>query len=180
MHQRGPAMSDNADIVKTELLGADVVESFLDVVVRYLRTTVGIDAVVAAIGEPASTTQTIAVALDFQGDVHGPVTWVFPRRIALELVRRLMADPDPSPELAPDGATELANILTGRASEVLEKYGFKCEIGVPRVHVGDLPGGVAIRMITANGPIDIVLSMSIADLGPKARPNGRGRTSPAK
>jgi len=148
-------MTDEAEKTMSDLLGADVVDGFLAVVVRYLRTTVG--------GEPASTTQTIAVALDFQGDVRGPVTWVFPRPIALELVRRLMADPDPDPESAADGATELANILTGRASEALEKHGFHCEIGVPRVHTGALPGGVAVRMITPNGPIDIVLSMSTAE-----------------
>jgi CheY-specific phosphatase CheX len=92
--------------------------------------------------------------------VRGPVTWVFPQRIALELVRRLMCEPDPPPETATDGATELANILTGRASEVLERYGFHCEFGVPRVHSGDLPGGIAVRMSTANGPIDVVLSMA--------------------
>ena len=144
----------------TELLGPDVVNSFLDVVVRHLRTTVGVEAVVAAIGEPASTTPTIAIALDFRGDIRGPVTWVFPHRIALELVRRLMCEADPSPDTATDGATELANILTGRASEVLERYGFQCEFGVPRVHRGDLPVGIAVRMATPNGPIDVVLSMA--------------------
>jgi len=143
-----------------ELLAPDVVHSFLDVVVRYLRSTVGVEAVVAAINEPESSHQTIAVALDFQGDVRGPVTWVFPRPIALELVRRLMCEPDPDPETATDGATELANILTGRASEVLERYGFQCEFGVPRVHVGDLPVGITVRMVTENGPIDVVLSMA--------------------
>jgi CheY-specific phosphatase CheX len=154
---------EDGDTYMTELLGTEVIDGFLAVVVRYLRTTVGVEAVVAAIGEPASTTQTIAVALDFQGDVNGPVTWVFPRPIALELVRRLMCDPDPAPETAADGATELANILTGRASEALENYGLQCEIGVPRVHVGTLPHGVAVRMVTPNGPIDIVLSMSKSD-----------------
>ena len=144
----------------SDLLGPDVVDGFLKVVMRYLRSTVGVDAVVAAIGEPSTTSQTIAVALDFSGDVRGPVTWVFPRPIALELVRRLMSDPDPDPDTATDGATELANILTGRASEVLERHGFRCEFGVPRIHVGDLPVGFAVRMTTANGPIDIVLSMS--------------------
>jgi CheY-specific phosphatase CheX len=144
----------------TDLLGPEVVHSFLDVVVRYLRTTVGVEAVIAAIGEPPSASQTIAVALDFKGDVRGPVTWVFPHWIALELVRRLMCDPDPAPEAATDGATELANILTGRASEVLERHGFQCEFGVPRVHIGDLPVGIAVRMATPNGPIDVVLSMA--------------------
>src|SRR3954470_8980810 len=74
----------------TEMLAPEVVNSFLDVVVRYLRSAVGVEAVIAAIGEPPSATQTIAVALDFKGDVRGPVTWVFPQRIVLELVRRLM------------------------------------------------------------------------------------------
>jgi CheY-specific phosphatase CheX len=149
----------------SEPLEPDVIHGFLDVVARCLRSTVGLDAVVAAIGEPPSAPQTIAVALDFFGDVRGPVTWVFPRPVALELVRRLMADPDPDPDAATDGATELANILTGRASEVLEAHGFQCEIGVPRLHVGALPGGLAIRMTTANGPIDIVLGMSAVVAG---------------
>jgi CheY-specific phosphatase CheX len=150
-----------------DVLGLEVVYGFLEAAVRYLRTTVGLEAVVAAIGEPLFPPQTIAVALDFSGDVRGPVTWVFPRPIALELVRRLMCDPDPPPDTATDGATELANILTGRASEVLESHGFKCEIGVPRVHVGALPGGIAVRMTTPNGAIDIVLSMSTADAVPE-------------
>jgi len=143
-----------------ELLAPDVVTSFVDVVLRYLRSTVGVDAVVAAMAEPMSASQTIAVALDFVGDVRGPVIWVFPRPIALELVRRLMCEPDPAPETATDGATELANILTGRASEVLERHGFHCEFGVPRVHSGEMPIGITVRMTTANGPIDVVLSMS--------------------
>jgi CheY-specific phosphatase CheX len=144
----------------TDELAPDVITGFLDVVVRYLRSTVGIDAVVAAIGEPTVAPHSIAVALDFSGDVRGPVTWVFPQPIALELVRRLMCEPDPPPETAADGATELANILTGRASEVLERHGFQCEFGVPRLHSGELPVGVAVRMVTKNGPIDVVLSLA--------------------
>lgn len=141
-------------------LEPDVVTGFLEVVVRYLRSTVGLDAVCAAIGEPTNPPQTIAVALDFFGDVRGPVTWVFPKQIALELIRRLMEDPDPSPDTATEGATELANILTGRGTEILEAHGFRCEIGVPRVHLGDLPEGIAVRMSTADGPIDVILGMS--------------------
>jgi CheY-specific phosphatase CheX len=141
-------------------LGPDVVDGFVRVVMRYLHATVGVDAVIAGDGEPPYQTQTIAVALDFSGDVQGPVTWVFPRRIALELVRRLMSDPDPPLDAATDGATELANILTGRASEAFELHGLQCAISVPRLHVGDLPCGISVRMSTNNGAIDVVLSMS--------------------
>jgi CheY-specific phosphatase CheX len=115
-------------------LSSDVVRRFLEVVVRQLRATVGVDAVVAAMGDTVDDAA-IAVAVDFSGDVRGPVTWVFPQAIALELVRRLMSDPDPDPETASDGATELANILTGHASAALEAHGFHCAFGVPRLHM---------------------------------------------
>jgi CheY-specific phosphatase CheX len=140
-------------------LQPDVVRGFLDVVTRCLRSTVGVDAVVAAVAELDRTQPTIAVTVDLAGDIRGPVTWVFPPTIALELVRRLMDDPDPSPDSAADGATELANILTGRASEALEAHGFVCEMGPPRVHVGALPAGFNVRMTTSDGPIDVILSL---------------------
>jgi len=145
----------------SEPLDPEVVRGFLAVVVRCLRTTVGIEAVVAAAGASgARSPPTIAVALDLRGDVRGPVTWVFPPAVALELVRRLLDDPDPGPETLADGATELANILTGRASEVLQAYGLRCEIGAPRMHVGPLPTGLMTRIVTPDGPIDVVLSLS--------------------
>jgi CheY-specific phosphatase CheX len=143
-----------------ETLAPDVVHRLLEIVASQLRSTVGVDAVIAAIGEPTVEPETIAITIDFSGDLRGPVTWVFPAPIALELVRRLMADPDPAPELAVDGASELANILTGYTSAALEKHGFMCTFGVPRVHTGALPGGVTVRMSTTDGPIDLVLSMS--------------------
>ena len=138
----------------------DVVQSFMDVVVRCLRATVGMDAVVAAIREPRGPVPTITVALDLSGDIQGPVMWVFPPEVALELVRRLLADPDPHPDSVADGATELANILIGSATSVLEENGFRCELGVPRVHAGALPSGIEVRVATVAGPIDVVLSLS--------------------
>jgi CheY-specific phosphatase CheX len=143
-----------------ETLTPELLQRLLEILAGQLRTAVGVDAVIAAIGEPTEPLETIAITLDFCGDLDGPVTWVFPEPIALELVRRLMSDPDPSPELAVDGAFELANILTGYASAAFEKHGFTCSFGVPRMHSGALPGGVTMRMNTNEGPIDLVLSMS--------------------
>jgi CheY-specific phosphatase CheX len=134
--------------------------SLAKVVIEYLRRTVGLEAAVAAIGELQSDVETIAITIEVAGDVRGPVTWIFPEAVALELVRRLMADPDPSPDLAVDGAAELANILTGRAAAELERFGFRCEFGVPQHCRGTPPPGVKMRMATADGPIDLVLSMS--------------------
>jgi CheY-specific phosphatase CheX len=141
-------------------LEPEVVDGFMTVVLRCLKTTIGVEAVVAAVREPHGQAPTIAVAVDLDGDVRGPVTWVFPPEIALELVRRLMEDPNPSPESAADGAAELANILTGHASSVLESHGFRCEVGPPRMHVGALPPGVNVRIDTTTGPIDLVLSVT--------------------
>jgi len=154
------AACDGAD------LNGAAVDGFLSIVMRCLRSTIGVDAVVAAIGDTVSPEHTIAVAIDVTGDLRGPVTWVFPRPIALELVRRLLADPDPDPDTASDGATELANILTGRALEALEARGFECAIGVPRIHIGALPGGITVRMATSDGPIDLVLSMLTVPIPP--------------
>ena len=138
-----------------------LVHGFVDVVVRCLRTTVGVDAVVAAIGHTmGGIAPKIAVAVDVTGDVEGPVTWVIPPEIALELVRRLLLDPDPPADSAADGASELANILTGHASEVLEAHGFRCALGAPRIHTGALPAGMKVCMATAAGPIKLVLSLS--------------------
>ncbi len=141
-------------------LEPEIVDSFMTVVLHCLKTTVGLEAVVAAVEDSESTAPTIAVAVDLAGDIRGPVTWVFPPEIALELVRRLMADPNPAPETAADGAAELANILTGHATEVLESHGFRCEVGPPRMHQGALPAGINVRIATPTGPIDLVFSVS--------------------
>jgi len=137
-----------------------IVDRFRSVVVSQLHETVGLSVNITSEGieEPPG----IAVVLDFAGDISGPITWVFPQELALELVRRLMADPDPSPELAIDGATELANILTGRASEVFEHYGVRCEFGTPRVHEGALPPGTVVQLSTDAGSVELVLSMLVS------------------
>ncbi|MFT3698837.1 MAG: chemotaxis protein CheC [Kofleriaceae bacterium] len=132
-------------------------EAFVNVVIANLRRAVGIDAVIAAIGVPAAKGIVVSI------DLHvGEVTWVFPQPLALALVEKMLAVPDPSPELAVDGATELANILTGQAMGALEKHGFRCQLGPPRVHVGDLPRGASVRMATSAGPIDLVLRLAPA------------------
>jgi CheY-specific phosphatase CheX len=141
------------------LVDAELAQRFLAAVLNQLRDTIGVEAEVVVREEPAEPAESIAVRLEFSGDVKGPVTWVFPAQIALELVRRLMADPDPDPSLAVDGATELANILTGRASAILDNHGIRCMFGAPHIHVGELPHGLRTRMWTNDGPIDLVLSM---------------------
>lgn len=145
-------------------LDPGVIKRFLELVVSQLRATVGVDAVLLALkGKTSEETvipqDSLMVTLEFHGDVRGPVTWVFPQPVALELVSRLMADPAPDPGLATDGASELANILTGHASAALESHGLRCEFGAPSVHHGSLPGGTAFRMSTSDGPIDIVFAI---------------------
>ena len=140
-------------------LAPELVSDFATVVLRCLRSTVGVEAMVAAVGAPPSSMPTVAVAIDFRGAFAGPVTWVFPPTVALELVRRLIEDPYPDADTIADGAAELANILSGSATEALEHHGFRCELGVPRMHEGALPSGVRVHMTSAAGPIEVVLSL---------------------
>jgi CheY-specific phosphatase CheX len=139
------------------VLDVSIVERFREVVVNQLLDTVGL--AVTASSEQIADPPGIAVVIEFSGDLTGPIIWVFPTTLALELVRRLMGDPDPSPELAADGATELANILTGRASEIFEQYGVHCQFGVPRIHEGALPPGTVVQLATDAGCVDLMLSM---------------------
>jgi CheY-specific phosphatase CheX len=142
-----------------KLVDPELAQRFLAEVLSQLRDTVGVEADVVVRDDAPEAADSIAVSLEFTGDVRGPVTWVFPAQIALELVRRLMSDPDPDPALAIDGATELANILTGRATAVLDNHGIRCMFSAPHLHVGELPHGLRTRMHTSEGPIDMVLSM---------------------
>ena len=138
----------------------DVVSNFIAVVLRCLRVTVGVEAHVASARTPYNEQAAVAVAIDFQGDVRGPVTWLFPPSVALELVRRLMDEPEPAPDSAVDGAAELANILSGCATTVLEDAGFRSQMGPPRLHVGALPAGIRVRLASAAGPIDVIVSLA--------------------
>lgn len=155
----------------TDGLGPHVVGGFLEASVRHLRSAVGLDAVVALSNGAVAPHRTVAVSLAIHGDIEGVVTWVFPQPLALELVRQLLCDPNPPEETANDGATELANILTGRASEALADHGYRAEIGVPRIHVGPLPSGTRLRLITPHGVIDLVLALApAASASPSPRP----------
>ncbi|HLL20640.1 MAG TPA: chemotaxis protein CheX [Kofleriaceae bacterium] len=139
------------------LLDDGVRDAFVAAMVSALRDTIGIEAVSAVV--PETATGPVAVTIDVSGDVRGPVTWVFPPDIALELVSRLLEEKNPPLTAVNDGATELANILTGYATEVLEAHGFRCEIGVPMLHEGAMPPGIHVHMTTAKGPIQLVLSL---------------------
>ncbi len=138
----------------------DIVSTFISLVLQNLRVTVGVDATVASALEPYSERTAIAVSVDFEGDVHGPVTWIFPAAVALELVRRLLDDAHPADETMADGAAELANILSGSATAILEGAGFQCQMGTPRFHVGELPPGIRVRLSSASGPIDVIVSLA--------------------
>lgn len=142
-------------------IGPELVREFLAAVISALRATIGVEAIIATIGEVgARPPPTVSVMMHMAGDVRGPISWVFPPELALELVRRFLDEPHPPAESVCDGATELANILTGRAAAALEAGGFRCELGVPQVHDGDFPAGIAARLNTSAGPIDVVLSLA--------------------
>lgn len=136
-----------------------IVDDFIEATIRCLHDAVGVEAVRAATRHADRPDVALSVAIDLKGSFAGPVTWQFPTEIALELVRRLVGDPEPAPESAYDGAAELANILTGSATGIFESAGFRCELGIPRPHDGALPAGLSVELSSPNGPIHLVLSL---------------------
>lgn len=137
----------------------ELLSDLVHAVIAVLRATTGIDATASA-GPIDPGTPRIAVEIDLAGDIDGALTWRFPHAVALELVRRLLGVAVADPAQAPEGATELANILTGRASAVLDDHGLHCEIGPPKL-VGDTrAGGLHVHLTTRKGTIDVVLPVS--------------------
>ncbi len=134
-----------------------VLQDFVRCARESLHTCTGCDAVVVAADRDDGGGVTISI--DLHGELEGPVTWRFPASLAIEFVRRLLAPEDPPAECTQDGASELANILTGSATDVLERAGWRCELGVPRVEEGVLPDGDRVGLATESGMITLVVSL---------------------
>ncbi len=74
----------------------------------------------------------LVVLVPTRGDLTG-VTWVLPVAAAAAFARRMAPSLVADPALIAASACELANILTGRASAMLELCGVHVELTSPRV-----------------------------------------------
>jgi len=113
------------------------VERFRRNVGKALESTLGLEVEIRS-GPRIVSQAVITVSLAIDANQSGPIYWTIEQDVALELVKRLTEDPDPAADMATDGATELANILTGCAMHLFEEHGYRCALGVPIVESGEL------------------------------------------
>jgi chemotaxis protein CheX len=142
-----PNMPFDSDIVSS-LVAPVVVRSSVNAKFLNVFLKAAIDVLVAEVGGPVErgqvslyasneTSDEVNVILTLVGKVHGVVIYSLSRSTALGIVSRIMGMPMVElDELAQSGVSELGNVITGRASILLESAGYVTNISVPMLVVG--------------------------------------------
>lgn len=82
-------------------------------------------------------TEELTVVIGLVGAVEGTVFYSMDRQTGLTLVSRMMGEIVPElNQLAQSGISELANVITGRASVLLSESGYEATISPPALIIG--------------------------------------------
>ena len=131
-----------------------VLADFLATAVEVLRDATGAEAVVEFEARDASR-ETIVVMIRARGDLSG-VTWSFPVMLVREVASRMVGDMEIDRALIDAAATELANILMGRAAHTLELHGLRLDMGVPELGCLHSAPGIWATLATPSGSVAVV------------------------
>ncbi len=110
----------------------------------------------------ASTTQQITIELGVDGVVAGNVLYGMSMTTAQKMASVMMGQPLASmDEMAWSAISELANIITGRATQLLSDRGYECNISTPtiikgwNVEVSVAVPALVVPMVTTCGSFEI-------------------------
>lgn len=123
----------------------------------YLRAAIGI-ASTTMIGEPMTgdgSLSTHTVLIRARGGVSA-ISWSFPRAIVERAAHRMVPELELDDEVRGQAASELANVLTGRAVAALAEHGVATDIEPPVLAPAELDGSVA-QLVSPLGAISVVL-----------------------
>ncbi len=143
----------------------ETVGEFLDNAISVLRTY-GIDAVVldraprVAPTGPIDTRE-IGVIIHVRGDLSG-VTWQFPIAVTRHAASVIAPELGLEHEILEAAASELANVLTGRAMAALASHGVEIEIEPPQI-TPTAKGGVTGRLTTEHGSIVVIFHRTTSE-----------------
>ena len=152
-------------------ISADVVHAFIQPVVDVVRSFVGLDPKLTGLDmttqiDPAPS---LSVSIQVSGRLAGAVTVVLGADVA-RLVAGKLFSVGPSeasdPVTCGEAVAELANIVTGNATDKLLEAGYQVEIHPPHIH-GDGDRELAERTLvvtlhTAAGPIKVLIDVRLA------------------
>lgn len=110
----------------------------------------------------AATTQQITIELGVDGVVAGNVLYGMSMTTAQKIASVMMGTPMASmDEMAWSAISELSNIITGRATQLLNDQGYECNISTPtiikgwNVEVSVAVPALVVPMVTMCGSLEI-------------------------
>lgn len=122
-----------------EYLRVDFINPFVGAAYDVLKAEVGAEPEKGqlSIQESDITANDITVIIGVVGDLQGMVSFGFSERTAKNLASAMLKQRVPIfDSLAESAIGELGNVITGRASQGLEKKGFSCKITPPTLIIG--------------------------------------------
>lgn len=155
-------------------LGADVVNAFIDPLFQVIKTFAGLDAQLAQIDltgdlEPPPW---LCATIEMRGKVVGPITCVVSEGLARLIARKLLfldASEGVDRTACSDAVAELANIVSGNATDRLNQAGYHVEILPPSGTRDNLDHTrlpqrrLAVTLQTEAGRIKVLLGLRISD-----------------
>ena len=128
---------------------ADLINIFIRAALDVLEQETGREATAGSVRvlSSAQTSEEVTVMIGVSGEVRGMVLFGMSERTAKGIVSRMMGEPCPLfDELAQSGIAEMGNVITGVATQGLEKAGYDVTIAPPAL----ISGGPGIIISTIN------------------------------
>ncbi len=127
----------------------ELINVFIKAAVGVLQQEISEEAVPGSVRvlSSAQTSEEVTVMIGVSGDVRGMCLIGMSERTAKGIVSRMMGEPCPLfDELAQSGIAEMGNVITGVATQGLEKAGYDVTIAPPAL----ISGGPGIIISTIN------------------------------
>ena len=149
---------------------AEFVNPFLQAASEVLETELGSEPTCGAVGlqNSAYTTEEVTAVVQVSGSITGLVLYGMPEKTARAIVGHLQGSPcELFDTLAQSGISELGNVITGRATTLLEGAGFPTRLASPQLVLGRGrmvsqfdQQRLVIPLDTALGPINIEVALT--------------------
>lgn len=113
-------------------LKPEIVDAFVDAVVRVVQVSLGEEAqqIATTYTSAVDPAPSIAVSISLSGNLRGPVTWSFSRPLARQVTESMLMGAA-TEELYAGAVAELANMMLGNAAAALEDAGYLVELAPP-------------------------------------------------
>ena len=147
-------------------LKPEVVDAFVDAVVRVIRASLGEEAekIATSYASELDPPPSIAVSILLTGKLQGPVTWSFSRPLAKQVTQSMLMGAA-SEEHYAEAVAELANMMLGSAAGALEDAGYLVGLTPPSlspVRPHDAPKVLVVAITLPSGELKLMFDLQEA------------------